>query len=110
MARLLRQVPPGGGLHDDIFQVCVSLTNFHFEGNPLREDNFEEYAQQEHRLLAIGKKKKRRLFQEKYRRRKQMRHRMAPDDLPRHHDSDENLDATSLLVIAYVVTTQRHSL
>ncbi|KAH7474463.1 uncharacterized protein KRP23_8594 [Phytophthora ramorum] len=85
-------------LYDDIFQICVGLTNFHIECNPLREHNAEEYAQREHRMLAIGKEKarKHRLSQEKYRRRKQMRHRMSLDDLPRHHDTDENSDATQI--------------
>ncbi|KAH7468473.1 hypothetical protein PRIC1_010424 [Phytophthora ramorum] len=75
-------------LYDDIFQICVGLTNFHIEYNPLREHNAEEYDQREHRMLAIGK--------EKYRRRKQMRHRMSLNDLPRHHDADEDSDATQI--------------
>ncbi|KAE8875937.1 hypothetical protein PF003_g39914 [Phytophthora fragariae] len=85
-------------LYDDIFQISVGLTNFHIEYNPLREHNAEEYAQREHRMLAIGKEKarKRRLSQEKYRRRKQMRHRMSLDDLPRHHDADVDSDATQM--------------
>ncbi|ETP32118.1 hypothetical protein F442_19125 [Phytophthora nicotianae P10297] len=40
-------------LYDDIFQVCVGLTNFHIESNPLRDTNGEAYAQRENRLRAI---------------------------------------------------------
>eukprot|EP00644_Phytophthora_capsici_P011046 jgi/Phyca11/16113/fgenesh1_pg.PHYCAscaffold_18_\ len=75
-------------LYDDIFQTCISLTNFHVESNPLRDANGEEYAQRENRLLAIGNdiKKRRRLAQEKYRSRKQLRHRMELDDIPGHDE------------------------
>ncbi|KAF4027523.1 hypothetical protein GN244_ATG20857 [Phytophthora infestans] len=85
MAGLIRQVPLEGE------SVCDSPTKFHIEGDPLREDNFEEYTQREHRKTI-----KRRLSQENNCHRKQMRHRMALDDLPRHHNSDEDADVTQM--------------
>ncbi|KAI9989524.1 hypothetical protein PInf_019807 [Phytophthora infestans] len=85
-------------LYDDIFQVCVGLTNFHIESNPLRDVNGEAYAQRENRLRTIGNtiKTKRRLSQDKYRSRKRLRHRMTLDDLPGHDDLICDSDDTQL--------------
>ncbi|KAG3246769.1 hypothetical protein PI124_g8514 [Phytophthora idaei] len=76
-------------LYDDIFQICVSLTNYHVTMHPLRDDNGLSFRQYQGRLLAIGAemKKRRRQSQDKYRRNQRLRHQMSLDDHPVHDDS-----------------------
>ncbi|KAG6952323.1 hypothetical protein JG687_00013076, partial [Phytophthora cactorum] len=75
-------------LYDDIFQICVSLTNYHGTMHPLRDDNGLS-RQYQGPLLAIGAemKKRRRQSQDKYRRNQRLRHQMSLDDHPVHDDS-----------------------
>ncbi|ETO68420.1 hypothetical protein F444_14727, partial [Phytophthora nicotianae P1976] len=80
--------------YDDIFHICVSLTNYHVTLHPLREQNGTCYRQYQNRLLAIGAemKKRRRLNQERYRRNQRLRHQMQLDDHPVHSDFEIGSD------------------
>ncbi|OWZ14494.1 hypothetical protein PHMEG_00012029 [Phytophthora megakarya] len=42
-------------MYDDIFRMCIALTNYNISINPLRDENAHWYRQSQHRLIALGK-------------------------------------------------------
>ncbi|ETP23929.1 hypothetical protein F441_03005 [Phytophthora nicotianae CJ01A1] len=65
----------GRDLYDDIFRLCLGLTNVHVSYCPLRQDNGDWYRRSQNKLIQLGQllKQKRRLAQEKYRAKKRRR-------------------------------------
>ena len=62
--------------YDDIFRLCVALTNFHISFHPLRdEEDATNYKQYKNRNYLIGENiaKNRKLAQKKYRDRRSRR-------------------------------------
>jgi hypothetical protein len=59
-------------LYDDVFRLCVGLTNVHVAHCPLRRENGDWYRRSQNKLIELGIKikQKRRLAQEKYRAKK----------------------------------------
>lgn len=61
--------------YDDIFKICVGLSNFHIRLHPLRHDDSAKYNMHRNRLLSIGEdiSRKRKQVQERYREKRRRR-------------------------------------
>ncbi len=65
--------------YDDIFRLCVALTNFHVSFHPLRDDeDAGHYTRYKNRNYIIGERiaNKRKAIQKKYRERRRRRIRL----------------------------------
>nr|CCA26371.1 hypothetical protein ALNC14_125150 [Albugo laibachii Nc14] len=74
----------GHDLYDEIFQACVSLTNFHIATNPLRDTDSEDFNRAQNRLIGIGTEteRRRRFTQDSYRRRQRRPSQINFEGLP----------------------------
>ncbi|KAE9324764.1 hypothetical protein PF008_g17032 [Phytophthora fragariae] len=79
-------------LYDDVFRLCVALTNYNISINPLRDQNGDWYRQSQHKLIQLGPaiKEKRRLQQAKYRAKKKRRLETSIEDLGGEDDANED--------------------
>ncbi|GMF45226.1 unnamed protein product [Phytophthora fragariaefolia] len=66
---------PARELYDDLFRMCVGLTNVHVSHSPLGREDGDWYRRSQNKLIETGNKfkQKRRLAQEKYRAKKRQR-------------------------------------
>ncbi|OWY99178.1 hypothetical protein PHMEG_00029871 [Phytophthora megakarya] len=79
-------------LYDDVFRLCVGLTNAHVTRCSLRSDNGDWYRRSQNKLIELGIKikQKRRLAQEKYRAKKRRRLSSSISDLGGEEDASED--------------------